>query len=106
MRLALVLAVLPALAAAEPAKKLDLSGLLGGPSAPPGPSGSSEDGRNPARQALLAAIEELTRTHAAATVGHFERSLAKRDMAGDERNPDAQDLARAADLARTLIREK
>lgn len=104
MRLALVLALTPALAAAQP---LDLKGLLGGPSPAPGPSAApADEAPGPAQRALLAALEELTGAQAATTLAHFRTSLSKRDMAGDERFPDDQDLRRAADLARALIRDK
>lgn len=101
--LALALALLPVTALAQSGKKLDLSGLLGGPSAPAGPSADSGDSRGAGKQAVLAAITELAQTNASTTLEQFKKSLAKRDMAGDERNPDQQDLQRAADLARQLI---
>lgn len=53
----LVAAALAAAAWAEPKKKLDLGGLLGGPAVPGPSAGPKDDAGAPAREAILAALD-------------------------------------------------
>lgn len=97
------------LALAGSARADDLSSLLrgAGSAAPvPGPSPTVDEGPSKEEKVVLAAISELTGTNAATTLAQYRTSLAKRDAAGDERNPDQQDLDRAANRIRGLIRAK
>ena len=86
---ALLAALLPLLSSsafADPPKKLDLSGLLGGPS-PDGPSMNNSGGSGPEKAIVLAAIAEFTDQEASVAMKTFQ------PMFGSITTPDGKTVA-------------